>query len=53
MFYFPEPDRHIRDTVKVILNLPNYAAKKEFNNATVDTFNLAAKWELISLKTEV
>ena len=53
MFYIPEADSHIRDKVKVILDLPNYSAKKEFNNATVDTFNLAAKRNLIALKTEV
>ena len=29
MSYYPEPDSHIRDKVKVVLNLPNYATKKK------------------------
>ena len=29
MSYYPERDRHIRDTVRVVLDLPNYATKKE------------------------
>ena len=42
MSYYPEPDIHIRDKVKVVLNLSNYATKKESDHATgVDT--LAAK----------
>ena len=28
MSYFPEPDSHIRDRVKVVLGLSNYATKK-------------------------
>ena len=28
MSYFPEPDSHIRDKVKVKLDLSNYATKK-------------------------
>ena len=28
MNYYPEPDIHIRDTVKVMLVLSNYAARK-------------------------
>ena len=28
MSYYPEPDSHIRDKVKVVLDLSNYAAKK-------------------------
>ena len=27
MSYYPEPDSHIRDKVKVVLDLPNYATK--------------------------
>ena len=30
MSYYPEPDIHIRDKVKVVLDLPNYATKKDF-----------------------
>ena len=29
MNYYPEPDINIRDKVKVVLNLSNYATKKE------------------------
>ena len=28
MGYYPEPDRHIRDKVKIVLDLSNYATKK-------------------------
>ena len=28
MSYYPEPDSHIRDKVKVVLELSNYATKK-------------------------
>ena len=28
MNYYPEPDSHIRDKVKVVLDLPNYATKE-------------------------
>ena len=28
MSYYPEPDSHIRDKVKLILALSNYATKK-------------------------
>ena len=29
MSYYPEPDSHIRDEVKVVLDLSNHATKKE------------------------
>ena len=29
MSYYPEPDSHIRDKVKVLLDLTYYATKKE------------------------
>ena len=39
MSYYPEPDSHIRDKVKVVLDLSNYATKKELQHPTgVDTF---------------
>ena len=42
MSYYPEPDSHITDKVKVLLDLSNYATKKEFDYATgVDTSDLA------------
>ena len=28
MSYHSEPDSHIRDKIKVVLDLPNYATKK-------------------------
>ena len=31
MSYYPEPDNHIRDKVKVLLELSNYATKKHKN----------------------
>ena len=44
MSYYPEPDSHITDKVKVLLDLSNYATKKEFDYATgVDTSDLAVK----------
>ena len=44
MSYYPEPDIHIRVKVKVVLDLPNYAIKKELDHATgIDTSDLAAK----------
>ena len=42
MSYYP--DCHIWEKVKVVLELLNYATKKELEHATgVDTFDLAAK----------
>ena len=44
MSYYPKPNSHIRDSVKVVLDLSNYATKNELGHATgVDTSNLAAK----------
>ena len=38
MSYYPEPDNHIRDKVKVVSDLSNYAIKEELEHATgVDT----------------
>ena len=54
MSYYPEPDSHIRDKVKVVLDLSNHATKKELDHATgVDTSDLAAKENFIALKPEV
>ena len=53
MSYYPEPDSHIRDKVKVVLDLTNYATKKELEHATdIDTYDLAVK-KFIALKAEV
>ena len=35
MNYYPEPDSHIRDKVKVVLDLPNYATKENYINVQV------------------
>ena len=43
MSYYPEPDSHIRDKVKEVLDLSNYATKKELEYVTgIDTSDLAA-----------
>ena len=34
MSCYPEPDSHIRDEVKVVLDLSNYAAKRELEHTT-------------------
>ena len=53
MSYYPEPDGHIRDKVKVVLDLCNYATKKELEHATgVDKSNLAPTKDFIALKAE-
>ena len=54
MSYYPEPESHIRDKLKVELDLSSYATKKELKQTTgVDTFNLVCKSDLIALKAEV
>ena len=54
MSHYPEPDSHIRDKVKVVLDLSNYATKKELDHVTgVDTSDLAAEKDFIALKDEV
>ena len=48
MSYYPGPDNHIRDKVKVLLDLPNYRTKMELQHVTgVDTSSLAAKKNLL------
>ena len=42
MSYYPEPDSHIRDKVKVVSDLSNYATQKELEHATgVDTYDFS------------
>ena len=54
MSYYPEPAIHVRYKVKVVLDLSNYALKKELDYATgVDTPDLAGKKNFIVLKAEV
>ena len=44
MSYHPETDSHIRNNVKVVLDLPNYAT---------NTSNLPARKDSIALKVKV
>ena len=54
MSYYSEPDSHIRDKVSLVLDLPNYATKNKLDHAAeVDTSDLAAKKDFITLKAEV
>ena len=54
MSSYPEPDNHIRNKVKVVLDLSNFAKEKELNDATgVETSDLAAKKDFIVLKAEI
>ena len=54
MSYNSEPDSHIRDKVKVVLDLPYYSTKKELDHASgVDTSDLTAKKDFTALKAEV
>ena len=54
MSYYPEPDSHIRDKVKVVLHLWNYATEQELLHAAgIDTSYLAANKDFIVLKAEV
>ena len=53
MSYYAESDSHIRDKVKVVLDLSNYATKKELEHTTdIETSNLAAKRFFIALEAE-
>ena len=53
MIYHPEWDSHITDTDKLVLDLTNYASKKELQCTTgVDKSNLAAKKDFIALKAD-
>ena len=54
MSYYSEPESHIRDKVKVLLNLTNYVTKKELEHATdVETSDLTVKKDFVALKDEV
>ena len=51
--YFPKPSSH-KKTIKVIIDLCNYATKADINNIThVDTSNFALKANLANFKTAV
>ena len=53
--YFPEPfNSHFGDSIKVKIDLSNYATKTDLKNVThVDTSRFALKTNLASLKTKV
>ena len=54
MSYYSEPDSHIRDNIKVILDLSNHATNKELEHATdIDTSDVAPKTDFIALKGAV
>ena len=54
MSYYPGQDSHIRDKIKVVLDLSHYAIKKELEHAIcVDISDLAAKKHFTALKAEV
>ena len=52
--YCPEPGCYIRDKVKVLLDLPYYANKRDLEHETgVNSSDLASKKDFIALKVEV
>ena len=53
MSYYQEPESHIGDIVKVVLDLSNYATKKKLDHATgVDGSDLPTKKDFIALKAD-
>ena len=51
MSHYSEPDIHIKDKVKVVLNLSSYGSNKELKDTrAIDTSNLAAKKTLFLCK---
>ena len=53
--YFPKPfNSHFNDSIKVEIDLSNYATKADIKNIShVDTSSFALKTNLADLKTEV
>ena len=53
--YFPKPfNSHFGDSIKVKIDLSNYATKTDIKNIShVDTSSFASKTNLANLKTEV
>ena len=53
--YFPKPfNSHFGDSIKVQIDLSNYATKTDIKNIShVDTLSFALKANLANLKTEV
>ena len=52
MHHYTEQDSHIRDKVKVVLDLSNYATKKELEHATGLIHLIYLLKKFIALKTE-
>ena len=53
MCYYPKQNSHISEKVKAVLDLLNYAPKKELEHyAGVDTYDTATK-DFFALKVEV
>ena len=54
MSYFTESESQMGEQMKVVLDLANYATKKQLNDAPdVDTSNLAAKGDFVALETKI
>ena len=53
MSCYPERKSHIRDNVKVVLDLSNYATKELYHATGADTSDFAAKKDFIALKVQV
>ena len=52
--YFPKPYEPFGGDISVKVDLSNYATKTVLKNATgIDTYKLAAKYDLASLKAEI
>ena len=52
--YFTKPHQPFGGDINAKVYLSNYATKTDLKNATgIDTFKLAAKSDLVSLKAEV
>ena len=51
MSYYPKPESHIREKVKVVLDLSNYATKKELEHAK-DIKLTSVSTSLNNLKTK-
>ena len=52
MSYYLEPDSHIIDKIKVVLDFSNYATEKELEHITtcIDISDLATKMILLFIK---
>ena len=54
MSHYPKPDSYIRDKLKGILYMSNYATKNELEHAIgIHTCDLTAKKDFIASRTEI